>query len=163
MIICYIMLKVLNAIEKKNRAGRTGHIRAAVIQSSIWLTRLEYCWFFHVHLNESQVLYLPMSVPIPSKANIRGKIIQCHKKMCHNLSKQRSPPRWLTGQESTSVSWLTGVRCPKSGKKESPEISFPVSLHGEKIFHSVQNIHKTLSLPRRSLLFGLIWHCSKCP
>ena len=31
-------------------------------------------------------------------------------------------------------------------KKKSPEISFPVSLHGEKIFSSVQNIHKTFSL-----------------
>ena len=45
MIICYIMLKILNAIEKKNRTGELGILGEQCIQSSIWLTGLEYCFF----------------------------------------------------------------------------------------------------------------------
>ena len=36
-------------------------------------------------------------------------------------------------------------------KNSHTEISFPVSLHGEKIFSSVQNIHKTFSLCQKIL------------
>ena len=119
-------VKDFKCYRKKKQNWRTGHIRGAMhpVQHLVdWVGVLFFC--FHVQLNESQVLYLPMSVPIPSKASIWGEIIQCHKKMSHNLSKQRSPPRWLTGQESTSVSWLTGIRCPKSGKKKKPRNQFP--------------------------------------
>ena len=44
-MICYIMLKVLNAIEKKIELGELGILGEQCIQSSIWLTGLEY-WFF---------------------------------------------------------------------------------------------------------------------
>ena len=165
MIICYIMLKILNAIEKKKQNWRTGHIREAMhpVQHLVdWVGVLFFC--FHVQLNESQVLYLPMSVPIPSKASIWGKIIQCHKKMCHNLSKQRSPPRWLTGQESTSVSWLTGIRCPKSGKKKKAQKSVSQSVYMERRYLVLSKTSiRHLVYARRSLMFGHIWHCSKCP
>lgn len=107
-------------LQKKNKTGRTGCIRGAMHPVQHLVDQVGvFFFFFHVQLNDSQVLYLPMFVPTPSKANNQGKIIQCHKKMCHSLSKQRSPPRWFTGQESTSVSWLKGVRCPKSGKKKT--------------------------------------------
>ena len=74
-------------LQKKIKLGELSILGEQCIQSSIWLTRLEFLFFFHVQLNDSQVLYLTMFVPTPSKANIQGKIIQCLKKMCHSLSK----------------------------------------------------------------------------